>query len=433
MAKIKNQNLIIVGGKEPVLQEKSVEIIENTITTITADEGFDGLKEVEVTTNIASSGGGGNEQVVGLLQGNLTGEFTIPEEVRNIKAYALYNQGNITKLNIPKNVTDIGKYAFYSMYSLKEIYYNASVPLTAIGSTDYPFYDVCRSQDNPKFIIGKDATYIPDYLLGVKSKAYKPQITRIYNEPRTLFLNIGQRQGMGNGTEFNDYLRKLWLDDFGAESLTLGTYAFGYCTALTKVYLNMRAIRDSSSSAFASSGGSTVGMVIKFGEAVNSIGNSAFWSSHMRNIFVGSNVTNIGTNTFNSTSTVLPAITINCITPPTIQSNTFTTSEAPIYIPKGTISAYQSATNWSAFASRLVELEYTNYTDGENTLTLGNNLWFDMTIGGVAYNGTYTLTNGALTLELFDKELDATYTGTIADGVASVTIDGTTYTLTLEA
>lgn len=68
MAKIKNQTIVVIGGKEPVLQEKSVEITENTTTTYTADEGFDGLKSLEVTTNIASSGGGQEWQVPADMQ-----------------------------------------------------------------------------------------------------------------------------------------------------------------------------------------------------------------------------------------------------------------------------------------------------------------------------------------------------------------------------
>ena len=48
----KIQNIIT----DPTLQDKSVEIIENGTTTITADEGYDGLNNVSVTTNIASSG-----------------------------------------------------------------------------------------------------------------------------------------------------------------------------------------------------------------------------------------------------------------------------------------------------------------------------------------------------------------------------------------
>lgn len=43
---------------EPNLQDKSIEITENGTTNIKADEGYDGLNNVEVTTNVASSGNG---------------------------------------------------------------------------------------------------------------------------------------------------------------------------------------------------------------------------------------------------------------------------------------------------------------------------------------------------------------------------------------
>ena len=42
---------------DPILQDKSIEITENGTQTITADEGYDGLNNVEVTTNISSGGG----------------------------------------------------------------------------------------------------------------------------------------------------------------------------------------------------------------------------------------------------------------------------------------------------------------------------------------------------------------------------------------
>lgn len=45
----------------PNLQNKSVTITENGTQTITADSGYDGLNEVEVTTNV-SGGGGKNVQ-----------------------------------------------------------------------------------------------------------------------------------------------------------------------------------------------------------------------------------------------------------------------------------------------------------------------------------------------------------------------------------
>lgn len=87
MAKIKNQTIVVIGGKEPVLQDKSVEITENTTTTYTADEGFDGLKSLEVTTNIASSGGGEECQ-----------EWQVPADMQWAKQALLDDvQGNYTK------------------------------------------------------------------------------------------------------------------------------------------------------------------------------------------------------------------------------------------------------------------------------------------------------------------------------------------------
>lgn len=41
----------------PSLQSKSIEVTENGTQTITPDSGYDGLNEVEVTTNVSGSGG----------------------------------------------------------------------------------------------------------------------------------------------------------------------------------------------------------------------------------------------------------------------------------------------------------------------------------------------------------------------------------------
>lgn len=41
---------------DPILQNKSVEILENGTTNIVADEGYDGLNNVKVTANIESGG-----------------------------------------------------------------------------------------------------------------------------------------------------------------------------------------------------------------------------------------------------------------------------------------------------------------------------------------------------------------------------------------
>lgn len=55
----------------------------------------------------------------------------------------------------------------------------------------------------------------------------------------------------------------------------------------------------------------------------------------------------------------LQAIYVYATTPPTLQdSNVFTSNfAAPIYVPKGTLDTYKTATNWILYSSRLREME----------------------------------------------------------------------------
>lgn len=53
-----------------------------------------------------------------------------------------------------------------------------------------------------------------------------------------------------------------------------------------------------------------------------------------------------------STSTVVGTMILNSTTPPTLSSNSYTTINK-IWVPKGTLETYKSATNWSVYASKI--------------------------------------------------------------------------------
>ena len=75
---------------------------------------------------------------------------------------------------------------------------------------------------------------------------------------------------------------------------------------------------------------------IEIPQGVTSIGGSAFRS--------------IGTNTTGSVITMLES------TPPTLESNAFQSANiSKIIVPQGSLTAYQTATNWSAYANLMEE------------------------------------------------------------------------------
>ena len=85
------------------------------------------------------------------------------------------------------------------------------------------------------------------------------------------------------------------------------------------------------------------------------IGYAAFSNSDLISVTVPSTVTSIGSSAFNIAD--LQTVIMLPTTPPTAGTNIFrlTGSLVTIYVPTGTLSAYQNATNWSQYAAYMEE------------------------------------------------------------------------------
>lgn len=91
-------------------------------------------------------------------------------------------------------------------------------------------------------------------------------------------------------------------------------------------------------------------------EGVTELGNNVFNEcSGIVNITLPSTIETIGTN-FCYYCKALKSVHIKATTPPTVGSSLFSgvTDDLMIYVPEESLSDYQTATNWSAYASKMV-------------------------------------------------------------------------------
>ena len=136
---------------------------------------------------------------------------------------------------------------------------------------------------------------------------------------------------------------------------SIGDSAFFNCYSLTSIEIS-NSVTSIDDLAFRSCIGLTS---ITFGEnsKLASIGNSAFYDCRsLTSITIPNSMTSIDYQAFAACSS-LTTMTVLATTPPTLSNtNAISTAIKKIYIPAGTLSAYQSATNWSNFASLFEEL-----------------------------------------------------------------------------
>lgn len=135
------------------------------------------------------------------------------------------------------------------------------------------------------------------------------------------------------------------------ESVTsLKGYAFQYCRSLVSVVIN-GGITTIYGSTFAYC---TKLTSVVIPESVTQILDQAFLTCALTSVVIPSGVTSIGARAFYYNDLV--TVEMKPTTPPSISSNTFQncTRLKTIKVPSASLNAYKSATNWSAYADKMV-------------------------------------------------------------------------------
>ena len=210
---------------------------------------------------------------------------------------------SLSSVNIPDNVTSIGNYAFYYCHSLSSV--NIPDSVTIIGNS--AFSD-CYSLSSVN---------IPDSVTSIGSDAF-------YSCYSLSSVNIPDSvTSIGNGAFYSCYsLSSVNIPD---NVTSIGDGAFDSCYSLSSVNIP---------------------------DSVTSIGNGAFYSCYsLSSVNIPDNVTSIGNSAFYYCYS-FKYVYFNSNTPPAIQSDTFNNiaNDCIFSIPAGSLSAYQSATNYTGYA-----------------------------------------------------------------------------------
>ena len=246
----------------------------------------------------------------GLVENSIT-TFDIPVGTEYLGNYSLYEK-RLTSLTIPNTVKRIGKYALFNAMC------DITIPDSVTFIDDFAFYG------NGILSITFESTTPPD--LGVNSD--------------TVF-------GLNNQTTYPIYVPFESLQTYK----TAWPYYASRIFPQASPYAVFNSIVD----------GSVTSLVIPDG--VESIYYQAFaYCSNLASVTIPSSVTTIYAWAF-AVCTSLVSITCLATTPPSIPeesgNDAFTYSgpnyggPSAIFVPSASVSAYQSASGWSAFASRI--------------------------------------------------------------------------------
>jgi hypothetical protein len=292
------------------------------------------------------------------------GSYTIPEGVTWIGNYAFNNCTNLTSITIPNSVINIGNDAFEGCSSLTSI--NVDEDNESLSSLDGVLFNknktilLCYSQ-------GKEGIYtIPEGVKWIESSAFDgcSSLTSITIPEGVTWIGSSAFYNCSNLTSIiipnsvTSIESSAFANCTSLISITLpnsvtsiGWRAFLGCSSLISITIpdSVTSIGDS---AFVNCS-SLISITFAEESQLTSIGNSAFSGcSKLISITIPDSVTSIGDYAF-SWCVSLTSIIINSLNPPSLGDFVFSYNYGNIYVPAGSVNAYQTANGWSTYSSRI--------------------------------------------------------------------------------
>ncbi len=298
----------------------------------------------------------------------------IPNSVTSIGGYAFSGHSTLTDIHIPNSVTEIGSSAFESCSSLTAVTIPSSV--TKIG--DWAFSG-CS---------GLTAITIPSSVTSIGAGAFTwcEGLTSMVVESGNTVYDSRENCNAIIETATHSILCGCKTTVIPNSVTSIGDDAFQGCTTLTSMTIP-NSITSIGEWAFYYCTGLTA---ITIPNSVTSIGAVAFEGcTSLASVTIGNSVTSIEGYAFYNCSS-LTSLYMLPSTPPTLGTSVFDNvpTDISVYVPCGTLTAYQAATTWSDFTNYK---EWTGYM-----LTVTSQ---DDAMGSVRISQEATCTNNTATFE----------------------------------
>lgn len=301
-------------------------IIETTSNTLVA-----GCQNTVIPNSVTSIGDGAFWGRTGLTS------IIIPNSVVSIGISAFNSCSNLTEINLPTGITEIRMQCFVGCRSLTSI--NIPDGVTIIYA--YAFRQ-CTGLES--IIIPNSVTLLQQNAFhqcsGLKSATIGNKVSVI---PENAFAECNSLESIIIPSSVTEITKGSFWDCNNLMSISVETGNTHYDSRN-----NCNAIIETSSNKLVLGCQNTI-----IPSDVTSIEGSAFYDCKgLNSLTIPSSVTSIGERAFKDCSN-LTAISCETVNPPTLGSEVFTNvaKSIPLYVPSGSIAAYQTAEGWSEFTN----------------------------------------------------------------------------------